>query len=82
MRAGAAGERDGLVGAMRIDDDDFVGPLDRFERALDVGGLVPRDDRDGQLHTGSVTPSFQLPAASFRSNRGCFVLAAGSRKLS
>jgi hypothetical protein len=62
---------------MRVDDDDFVGPPDGFEGALDVGGLVAGDDRNGQLHTGSV----QLPAASCQPPAPEAFFVAGSWEL-
>jgi hypothetical protein len=40
---------DSVVGALRIDNDDFVGPADRFKRGGDVRGFVVGDDRDGQV---------------------------------
>ena len=52
-----ASDRDGVVGAATIDDDDFVGPLDGLERASQVGLLVPGDNRDREpRHAGSVSP--------------------------
>ena len=45
---------DRIVGAVRVDDDDFVGPGDRLERLDDVGTFVVGDDRDGQLRHTSI----------------------------
>ena len=60
----ASGERHGLVRTVRVDDHDFVGPFDGFERPLDVGRLVSRDDRHGQLHTRECsTRGRPLPAS-------------------
>ena len=50
--AGPALVRDtsGVVGALAVDHDDFVGEGNRFEGRPDVGGLVPGNDdgRDGR----------------------------------
>ena len=51
-RGEALGERHRLVRAVGVDDDDFVGPFDGLEGALDICGFVAGDDRDGQLHMG------------------------------
>ena len=44
-----ARQRDRLVGAPAIDDDDLVGPRNRRKRVVDVRRLVQRDDDDRQL---------------------------------
>jgi hypothetical protein len=45
-------DRDGVVGALGVDDDDLVRPAHRRQRRLDIRRFVPGDDRNGQLRHG------------------------------
>jgi hypothetical protein len=55
-RGVAPGDGDGIVAAARVDNDDLVGPGDRFERPGDMVPFVMGDDRDGQAgHAGKFT---------------------------
>jgi hypothetical protein len=40
-----AGNRDGVIRALRVDDDDLVGPGERLQRVGDRVGFVFGDDR-------------------------------------
>src|SRR4029079_9036514 len=38
------------IGALRVDDDDLIGPGERFQSSLDVVLFVKRDDGGGDFH--------------------------------
>ena len=70
--------RDGVVGALAVDDDDLVGPREGLERGLDVRRFVEGDDGGRDRHGHQCYTSLSRYAADAVAEAGATAAGSGA----